>query len=109
VPSDAEWSILMEYLGGYTTAGGKMKETGTTHWISPNMGADNSSGFTGLPGGDRINTGTYLNQGTGGWFWSTTAFSISNASFWGLSSTYSQLSAYNDKKVCGVSVRCLKD
>src|ERR1035437_8570614 len=53
VPSDAEWTTLSTCLGGYAVAGGAMKETGTTHWTSPNTGATNSSGFTGLPGGGR--------------------------------------------------------
>src|SRR5690606_33259564 len=53
IPSDSEWTILTDYLGGFEVAGGKMKETGTTHWANPNIGADNSSGFTGLPGGYR--------------------------------------------------------
>ncbi len=51
VPSDAEWAILIEYLGGSDVAGGKLKETGTTHWYNPTTEATNESGFTGLPGG----------------------------------------------------------
>src|SRR5450759_3473794 len=54
VPSDAEWNTLITCLGGDPfVAGGAMKETGTTHWQSPNTDATNSSGFTGLPGGLR--------------------------------------------------------
>src|SRR6266487_1634854 len=49
VPTDAEFTTLVETcLGGWQVAGGKMKEIGTTHWASPNEGATNSSGFTGL-------------------------------------------------------------
>ena len=53
VPTDSEWTELSDYLGGDDVAGGKMKETGTTHWLSPNTDANNESGFTGLPGGYR--------------------------------------------------------
>jgi len=53
IPSDAEWTILADLYGGVVNAGGKLKETGTTHWASPNTGATNESGFTGLPSGYR--------------------------------------------------------
>lgn len=46
VPTDAEWTILENHLGGITVAGGKMKETGTEHWFAPNTDATNESGFT---------------------------------------------------------------
>jgi uncharacterized protein (TIGR02145 family) len=54
VPSDADWMALFSFLGGTSIAGGKLKETGTTHWLGPNTGATNESGFTGLPGGYRF-------------------------------------------------------
>jgi uncharacterized protein (TIGR02145 family) len=46
VPSDDDWQVLCDYLGGNMVAGGKMKESGTAHWKSPNEGATNESGFT---------------------------------------------------------------
>jgi uncharacterized protein (TIGR02145 family) len=49
VPTYTEWTTLTTYLGGEAVAGGKMKAT--TLWSSPNTGATNSSGFTGLPAG----------------------------------------------------------
>lgn len=51
IPTDAEWIALIDYLGGTNVAGGKMKQIGTVHWISPNLGATNESGFSALPGG----------------------------------------------------------
>ena len=59
LPSDSEWDVLVNYLGGDNVAGGKMKEAGTAHWNSPNTGATNESGFTGLPGGFRSNYGYF--------------------------------------------------
>src|SRR5574344_2998326 len=63
LPSDAEWTELTDYLGGASVAGGKLKETGTTHWDSPNTGATNETGFTALPGGYRTNLGFFNNIG----------------------------------------------
>lgn len=54
LPSMADWDQLRNYLGGPDIAGGKVKETGYAHWGTPNSGADNSSGFTALPGGSRF-------------------------------------------------------
>lgn len=67
VPSLADWDAIRTTLGGGSVAGGKMKQTGTTTWNSPNSSADNSSGFTGLGGGFRLGTGSFdfLNQFTG--------------------------------------------
>jgi len=50
IPTDKEWRSLCSYVG---EDGGKLKETGTVHWASPNVGATNESGFSGLPGGVR--------------------------------------------------------
>ena len=79
VPSDAEWNTLSTCLGGYAVAGGAMKETGTTHWTSPNTGATNSSGFTGLPGGARDFNGTFSNVGNSGIWWSSTGINTTYA------------------------------
>ena len=45
-------------------AGGRMKEISTDYWTSPNTGADNESGFTGLPGGYREVQGEMYGIGT---------------------------------------------
>lgn len=60
VPTQADFQTLSTYLGGDAVAGGKMKVNGTTYWNSPNIGADNSSGFSLLGGGGKRNSdGTY--------------------------------------------------
>jgi uncharacterized protein (TIGR02145 family) len=53
IPSDAEWQRLVDYLGGESVAGGKMKKPGTEYWRTPNIGATNESGFSAQPAGDR--------------------------------------------------------
>src|ERR1035437_7076528 len=109
VPSDAEWNTLSTCLGGDSVAGGAMKETGTTHWWSPNTGATNSSGFTGLPGGLRANNGTFYAVGNAGSWWSSTESIAGTA--WGRSLVYNLGTIYrpNYNKQNGFSVRCLRD
>ena len=108
VPTEAEWAELIEYLGGREIAGGKMKETGTAHWLAPNTGATNSSGFTGLPGGVRIVQGFAGMELVGDW-WSCTydAGEIANAQ----SLNYQDTILYDADGPCvyGYSIRCLKN
>jgi uncharacterized protein (TIGR02145 family) len=110
VPSDAEWTTLTIYLGGGTVAGGKLKETGTTHWLSPNTGATNETGFTALPGGDRDNNGAFVLIGYDGRWWSSTEGSTYYAWARNMLYNYSNVSSFvNLYKQDGYSVRCLKD
>lgn len=109
VPSDAEWTTLINFLGGETVAGGKMKEVGLSHWNDPNIGATNSSGFTGLSGGVRGNFGTFYYLGGDGYWWNSTESSISNARSIVLHFYDSNASRYSDLKWIGFSVRCIKD
>ncbi|WP_264522380.1 fibrobacter succinogenes major paralogous domain-containing protein [Flavobacterium sp. N1994] len=124
IPNADEWNALTEYLsissvdnsigdkieeGG--TPGLKMKEAGTTHWTSPNDDATNSSGFTGLPGGERFDNGTFKCVGLYGYWWSSTD-EITNkdaAWQWNLSWDSWGVEKYYYKKTYGLSVRCLKD
>ena len=109
LPSDAEWTVLTDYLGGKSVAGGKMKEAGTAHWSSPNTGATNSSGFTALPGGYRYGSGSFSNLGDYGLWWSSTEGSGSSAWYRGLHYGGGQVYRIDDNKPYGFSVRCLKD
>jgi uncharacterized protein (TIGR02145 family) len=74
VPSDTEWNVLTDYLGGINIAGGKLKESGFKHWNSPNTGATNETAFSALPGGDRLNSPDALfdNLLEMGCWWSST-------------------------------------
>jgi uncharacterized protein (TIGR02145 family) len=109
VPTDAEWTVLQEYLGGNSVAGGKMKEVGITNWISPNTDATNKSLFTGLPGGYRANDGYYYYVGNSGYWWSSAEFNTSNAWFRYLYSNSGNAYRVSFSKKNGLSVRCLRD
>jgi uncharacterized protein (TIGR02145 family) len=74
IPTEAEVETLLNYLGGYDLAGGKLKEAGTTYWTSPNTGATNETGFSGRPGGRRDETGAFQLAAYFGYIWTTTPF-----------------------------------
>lgn len=107
IPSDAEWTTLTTFLGGETVAGGKMKAL--TSWFSPNNEASNSSGFTGLAGGCRTDTGVFNSiYNTGNW-WSATDFFPSFAYTRSLSFNYGNAYRNIYSKTYGFSVRCIKN
>ncbi|MFH1937504.1 MAG: FISUMP domain-containing protein [Bacteroidota bacterium] len=109
IPTDAEWTTLTTYLGGESVAGGKMKEAGYAHWASPNTGANNSSGFTALPGGTRYSSGSFYNLTLSAYFWSSSQTDATYA--WGRHLSYSNeyLGRYYYNKTYGFSCRCLQD
>jgi uncharacterized protein (TIGR02145 family) len=80
IPSDDEWSILTDYLGGNNIAGGMMKEIGTEHWkIGGNIGATNESGFKALPGGHATKATYFYELNEAGYWWSATESSTNEA------------------------------
>jgi len=109
LPSDEEWTQLTDYLGGHNIAGGKLKETGTTHWNSPNTGATNETGFTALPGGYRNYYGNFDDIGNYGSWWSSNEYSSSYAWLRDMGYGDSGVSRYFENKSDGYSVRCLRD
>ena len=120
VPSDAELKQLEMYLGmsqaeadatGWrgTDEGGKLKEAGTTHWLAPNTGATNESGFSALPGGYRSTNGTFYSMGIYATFWSSTEGSSYSAWYRYLNCDYSQVARGFSSKRYGFSVRCVRD
>lgn len=109
IPTDNEWKILSNYLGGEDFAGKKIKSTSgwedNRSWWKVKNG-NNSSGFNGLPGGYRSDYGTFDGQGNYGIWWSASEFDTVKA--------YARFLGYNlvranDNKGLGFSVRCLRD
>jgi uncharacterized protein (TIGR02145 family) len=103
VPTYEEWNTVITFLGGINVAGGKMKSTGTTLWLSPNTDATNESGFTGLPGDGYYSSGSF-----GGW-WSSSEYSARGA--WSIGLEYNSGFATIDDnyKDPGLSVRFIRD
>lgn len=113
VPSDDEWQLLVDYLGGDNTAGSKIKEAGTNNWIFSNTDATNESGFTALPAGQRGSLdGIFNGQGFYGGWWSATELEASPLSAawcrWIHGDTTVVARSQIFKKD-GFSVRCIKD
>ena len=127
VPTDAEWTVLENNLGGaFNGAALKLKETGTSHWHSPNTGATNETGFTARPGGYRTNV--YDGISYWGRWWSSNEQTapgkgIDSSASWPdfpeSKSNYAWVRAMDNEfantwrsvneKYWGLSVRCLKD
>ena len=108
VPSDVEWMTLINFLGGNSVAGTKLKETGSLHWGGPNPIATNVSGFTALPAGDRVNDGVFGNLTLETSIWHSTEYSA-----WAGQVIYIHLLSSADilpwNKQLGASIRCIKD
>jgi uncharacterized protein (TIGR02145 family) len=119
VPTDAEWTTLTTYLGGDSVAGGKLKETGTTHWINTYTEVTNSSRFTALPGGNCWGVITeplsyFGDLGYAGHFWSTSEYHNSINGFYGayIRTFIGGFEEYTNQtftKTQGLSIRCIQD
>jgi len=114
VPSNTELEDMKTYLGGASVAGGKVKEAGETHWLAPNTGATNESGFTALPAGDRLpagGSGAFVNTYEYGYYWSATQNEFDTTLSWGQTlhntDAVMEQSGYNPKS--GISIRCIKN
>ncbi len=109
LPSDEEWTILTAYLGGESVAGGKLKETGTVHWNSPNTGATDEISFTALPGGYRYFNGAFFNMGGNGYWWTSSDNYTSFAWYREMSDGNAYMYRSSNNKIYGFSIRCVRD
>lgn len=110
VPTDEEWTILTDYLGGVDIAGTYLKEKGTMHW-NTNTGATNETGFTAIGGGSRgALFGLFLYMGEYGYWWSSTVDVPNNYAWYRSLKHYTNaVSSFPTDKRNGFSVRCLRD
>jgi uncharacterized protein (TIGR02145 family) len=109
IPKEEEWKILLDFLGGLSVASGKMRESGISHWASPNQGATNESGFSALPGGYRSwSDGSFKSwYNAASWWTSTNTNGVCLVSF-NLQSAGSG-GFYCEVEQKGMHVRCVMD
>ena len=113
IPSAAERDTLFTYLGGQSVAGGLIKEYGTTHWDSPNTGANNASNFTALGSGIRWSNGLFYYLKRDFSFWTTTQAespSDPNTDAWYGGAGYAIQAGTSGQfyKIEGLAVRCVR-
>ena len=106
VPTDDEWTDLIDFLGGEASAGEALKASPDDDF---SWDGTNASGFSGLPGG-RVNVnGTFSQESSVGYWWTATNDGVSFAWSRGVESTYDSVARNTGNKVAGFSVRCAKD
>jgi uncharacterized protein (TIGR02145 family) len=121
IPSVDEWQILIDFLGGDNIAGAKLKESGTSHWDSPNSSATNKSGFSALPGGGKDTRNARFDDPAKsyGMWWTSTAkggevrgsdgSDLSSAWYFSLTAYQNNINKFENSKGASYSVRCMKD
>lgn len=109
VPTDAEWTVLVKFLGGNKAAQARLKEAGTNHWKAPNADATNESGFTALPGGNRWDYGRFLGLGEFTHWWTATEYDAERACRVMLKNVPAPNFRGSADKKLGWLVRCVRD
>jgi uncharacterized protein (TIGR02145 family) len=105
VPSDAEWTTVVNHIGGREGAGKKFKAR--SGWNSNGNGNDDY-GFTARPGGSR-NTSTFSNAGNSGFWWTATE---EGDNAWGRFMSYEHNDVNRNSsnaKTFHFALRCVKD
>jgi len=110
LPSDADWTQLTDFAGGTDIAGTKLKSSDV--WVSWNNAPANTDdyGFSALPGGAGISSGSFSEATNDGYWWSATAseFNASNAMYRRMSySNERVVRDSNSKTMYLFSVRCI--
>jgi uncharacterized protein (TIGR02145 family) len=110
VPTISDLNKLITYLGGGIIAGGKLKEASTAHWLTPNTGATNETGFTALPGGGRYDIdGNFYPVKYYNWSWLSDAYDSSYGYYYSLAFDSAEYSSSAFLKQRGLSIRCIRD
>jgi uncharacterized protein (TIGR02145 family) len=114
IPSEAEWQVLIDYLGGELVAGCKLKSVGSLRdgdglWYGTNEFVTDEYGFSAHPGGLMSATGTFCYLGEYGCWWSSSKWKSGNPISFYIGSSYCSINMATDYPYYGYSVRCIKD
>ncbi len=109
ISTDADWYALVEFLGGESNAGGKLKSTDVRYWINPNTGATNESGFAALPGGTRYGNGLFFSIKSIGSWWTLNKTNTLNGYYRSLNNASITVTRNYTDLTFGNSVRCVKN
>jgi uncharacterized protein (TIGR02145 family) len=109
VPSQLDWTILTDSLGGLGASGGKLKKQGVDLWAAPNSEATNEIMFNAIPSGCRYDGGAFNNLNYYSFFWSSTE--LDSVYAWYRSLKYNSGSTVRNfsKKQSGFAIRCMRD
>jgi len=110
IPELADWNTLIDNLGGASSAGGKLKESGTTHWKTTNTEVTNQSGFTALPAGYRSSwTGEFGGIGRDTYWWTNSGSLVYLPEAVYIHDNEIKVHTGTEWRETGFSVRCIKD
>jgi uncharacterized protein (TIGR02145 family) len=109
IPTERECMELINYLGGISFAGEKIKTNILELWKSENVVATNESGFNGVPAGGSGKMGEFGEVGHYATWWSSTSYDSLYAWHWGIFPIKKSIRSNPGHKSSGFSVRCIKD
>jgi len=109
ISNNDDWNVLLDFLGGKSIAGAKIKEVGYAHWKAPNTGATNTVKFSALPAGYRNSWGTFIDLGYHTGWWLPAEYLPTHGWISTIGYDYLNLVINPTEKTDGFSVRCVKD
>lgn len=109
VPTDTDWNILVDSLGGDQIAGSKLKQIGTSRWLKLDINATNEIDFTALPGGSRAGNGSFLGIGYSAYWWTASSNNNSNSWYRRIVKNSRGLGRLDGTLSSGMSVRCVSN
>jgi uncharacterized protein (TIGR02145 family) len=109
VAAAEDWLILIDFAGGDTIASKHLREAGNLHWDGP-TDADNSTGFTAVPGGRRYSNLPFSGFKLYAVFWTSSYYSEFTAPFLYMTTWHDNLVYKGFNYKCnGYAIRCIKE